>query len=288
MEPFFFNNNPYFVKRDDLFHPMLSGNKIRKLWSLSQQPEDSLEHVVSFGGAQSNAMASLAHLCRLKGWRFSYLCKKLPKWLARQPAGNLKAALEDGMVPETCPAADFDTQVEQARQECMQEEGCLFIPRGGAMESAKAGIAELADEILRWLALSNYASATVATPSGTGTTAYFLRQFLPGHIDVLTTPVVGDAAYLQQQMRFLGEGSLPAILAQTPTTAFASVCSEYLAVYQQLLASGIEFDLIYAPKMWAELDLAYPLLRKPVVYLHSGGVGGNISQLDKYAYRGIQ
>src|SRR6201996_9710228 len=49
-----------FVKRDDLIHPIISGNKWRKLkYLLKQAQAESKTHLVTFGGAYSNHL--LAH-----------------------------------------------------------------------------------------------------------------------------------------------------------------------------------------------------------------------------------
>ena len=58
MEPFKFEGNLFFVKRDDLIDPRFSGNKARKFHALFSIPSDRYDTLVSYGGAQSNAMLS--------------------------------------------------------------------------------------------------------------------------------------------------------------------------------------------------------------------------------------
>ena len=54
------------IQRDDLIHPLVSGNKWRKLKGWIQEAENSgTKLVISFGGAFSNHMIALAASCRL-------------------------------------------------------------------------------------------------------------------------------------------------------------------------------------------------------------------------------
>jgi len=54
------------IQRDDLIHPLVSGNKWRKLKGWIREAEDSgITLVISFGGAYSNHMIALAASCRL-------------------------------------------------------------------------------------------------------------------------------------------------------------------------------------------------------------------------------
>ena len=53
-----------FCKRDDLIHPIISGNKWRKLQGvLSTIGRTGQKHVLSFGGGYSNHLHALAYLC---------------------------------------------------------------------------------------------------------------------------------------------------------------------------------------------------------------------------------
>lgn len=282
-----FGGRTFFVKRDDLIDPRYSGNKYRKLQTLLFTPKERYHALLSYGGAQSNAMLSMAHLARAKGWRFDYWCKRLPAWLEKAPTGNLKAALDLGMRLHEVPHAGYEAAVWRLRNE-VSEKVC-FVPQGGADPIAEAGVRVLADEIAAWAETSGYGSVTVATPSGTGTTALYLRRHLPRRFEVVTTPVVGDAAALRAQWRALepDEARWPAVLEATGKWPFAKPRREYLKIWRALEKAGILFDLIYAPKMWLELLEAADTLEGPILYIHSGGVSGNASQLENYRFRGL-
>jgi len=287
VEPFFWKGHQWFVKRDDLIDPRFSGNKLRKLYTLLQTDPHRYTTLISYGGAQSNAMLSLAYLAHLKGWHFIYYVKTLPKWLGDNPTGNLQLALKLGMELVQVPHRDFYDKVDTIRNMCTED--VIFISQGGADKSAKEGIRILAEEILAWQRSNSLTSFTVATPSGTGTTALYLRDYLPKEIDVVTTPVVGDRETLLSQWQQLepDQALQPKILDHYPKHPFAQPKQEYLQIWQSLKAAGILFDLIYAPKMWLELLTAYHKLKTPILYIHSGGVTGNLSQIEKYRYKGL-
>ena len=52
------------VKRDDLIHPIVSGNKWRKLrYTIEQAVDTGVCHIVSFGGGHSNHLHALGYTC---------------------------------------------------------------------------------------------------------------------------------------------------------------------------------------------------------------------------------
>ena len=56
------------LKRDDLIHRDISGNKWRKLvYNVQQVKEESFAGLVTFGGAFSNHIAAMAHVGKLHG-----------------------------------------------------------------------------------------------------------------------------------------------------------------------------------------------------------------------------
>jgi len=287
VDQFFWEGEEWFVKRDELIDLRFSGNKLRKLYPLLQTNPDKYTTLISFGGAQSNAMLSIAYLCDLKGWEFIYYVKKMPKWLKANPSGNLKLALELGMKIVEIPHLEFYDHINRVRSNIPED--TLFVPQGGACKLAKEGVRILAEEILSWKEDMGIDSFCVATPSGTGTTALYLRLNLPKEISVVTTPVVGDRDTLISQWKSLEANvdNFPEILEKFPKHPFAKPKKEYLDVWVSLKEAGIEFDLVYAPKMWLELLAKIESLKKPILYVHSGGIIGNISQIEQYRYKGF-
>ena len=124
---------------------------------------------------------------------------------------------------------------------------------------------------------------SVFLPSGTGTTAYFLQRRLG--LAVVTTPCVGDGAYLRRQFAALGPPPFPRIIDPPFSLPFGRPDPRSHAIWSELLTeTGIEFDLLYDPLGW--LALLGAGIEGPVLYLHCGGVEGNPSMLARYRRMG--
>ena len=221
------DNRRILIKRDDLLRlegSNVSGNKARKMFVLSEmiEPEDFPEAIVSYGGPQSNAMVALAAIVASKSSqslksggtskRFIYYVKKLPRYLRKQPNGNLLRAKTLGMElielsndrynelfggpngGSIQPPAELEPPVSKS----------VWIPQGGACESAIAGAKRLAKEISTFWNINGEGPLGVVVPSGTGTTALCLQRELnilrgrnSHNIDVIAIPCVGTLYYFK-------------------------------------------------------------------------------------------
>lgn len=263
----------FYVKRDDLIDPFLAGNKYRKLYTLLQTPPNKLSKIISYGGTQSNAMLAIAAMCKKKGWEFTYYTKPLSDTQKNENSGNFYHAKNLGMIHVEITQQFYKDFIASLRFNL--DEKTFVIDQGGAVEEAKLGLEVLADEIRE----SGLYVKSLATPSGTGTTALYLALCLPEY-RVYTTPCVGDAEYLREQMSALHE--IPknlTILEPQKKYHFAKPYREFLEMQQKLLSIGVEFDLIYAPTLWRCL---VEQTDEEVMYIHSGGVSGNESMLERY------
>jgi 1-aminocyclopropane-1-carboxylate deaminase/D-cysteine desulfhydrase-like pyridoxal-dependent ACC family enzyme len=268
----------FYVKRDDLIDPFLAGNKYRKLYTLLQTPSNKFDTIISYGGTQSNAMLAIAAMCKDKSWKFVYYTKPLSETLKNEDCGNFYHAKNLGMhhieIELEC-YRDFITSLR-----FNLDEKTFIIDQGGAVLEAKKGLEVLAQEIRS----SSLHVKSLATPSGTGTTALYLALSLPEY-RVYTTPCIGDVSYLREQMQALSK--IPenlVILEPQKKYHFAKPYKEFLEIQQKLLASGVEFDLIYAPGMWRAI---LEQTDEEILYIHSGGVSGNESMINRYKQKGL-
>ena len=265
-----FNNHEYFVKRDDLLHHDFSGNKARKFYYYLINDFPNIKKVVSFGSSQSNAMYSLSVLCKIKNWQFDYYVDHTASFLKENPVGNYKFAIENGMniLEEKLPDY-FDDET-------------LFISEGGAVKEASFGIEVLANEIKIWAEENSVDNLKIFLPSGTGTTALYLQKFLP--FEVLTCSCVGDDEYLKKQFNELEKSKYPTIIKSDKKYHFGKLYKEFYQIHKELLnETNIEFDLLYDSLGWICLD-KYMQDKKEIniLYIHQGGILGNISMLQRY------
>jgi len=268
----------FFVKRDDLFDKFLSGNKYRKLHTLLQTPKEKLRHIISYGGTQSNAMLAIAAMCKKKEWKFTYYSKPISQQQRDENSGNYFHAKELGMLHVELEQELYKDYIASLSLHVAPK--TFIIDQGGAVKEAKEGLEVLADEIRN----SSIHVDALATPSGTGTTALFLALALPEY-KVYTTPCVGDVEYLKEQMSALQV--IPnnlIILEPKKKYHFAKPYKEFLEIQQKVLKAGIEFDLLYAPAMWMAL---LEQTDEDIMYIHSGGVTGNESMLERYRKKGF-
>jgi len=271
-----FNNKKIFIKRDDLLHKDFSGNKARKFYYFFKNDFKDIKKVVSHGSAQSNAMYSLSVLCKIRNWKFNYYVDHVADYLKTNPIGNYKEALKNGM-------NIIEENIEEEIPNII-DSNTLFIPEGGALEEASFGIKILAGEIIKWAEKTNTKNLKIFLPSGTGTTALYLQKYLP--FEVITCACVGDSEYLKKQFLQLEKENHPTILDLDKKYHFGKLYKEFYEIHKELRKqTNIEFDLLYDSKGWLSVTKHLYDDTSNILYVHQGGLIGNISMLQRYKYK---
>jgi 1-aminocyclopropane-1-carboxylate deaminase len=272
IEQITFNSRKYFIKRDDLLSPDFSGNKARKFYYFLKNDFPNIKKIVSHGSAQSNAMYSLSVLCKIKGLVFDYYVDHIASFLKENPNGNYKYALENKM------------NILEDKLPKIFEEDTLFISEGGAVREACFGIEILANEIISWAKDNDIKNLKIFLPSGTGTTALYLQKYLP--FEVLTCACVGDEDYLKKQFSMLEKENHPTIIKREKKYHFGKLYKEFYEIHKELISqTNIEFDFLYDSLAWICLEKYLENLQKQdfeILYIHQGGILGNISMLERY------
>ncbi len=266
----------FFIKRDDLLSRDFSGNKARKFLYFLKNPPLDLSSIISYGSNQSNAMYSLSVLAKYLEVDFLYVCHHVPNFLKQNPIGNYQKALENGM-------QIFENEDPQSFYRSLGDEKSLHIKEGGAEHFSEFGIKKLAHELNEWAGDKIF---DIFLPSGTGTTAVFLQKHT--HLKVFTCPCVGDEAYLRKQFFQLvsDERHHPSILNPPKKYHFGKPKIELLQMWQDLKKqTNIEFDLLYDPAGWISIFENIKAFQNPLLYIHQGGVLGNVSLLQRYEYK---
>ena len=266
----FFKDREILIKRDDLLSEDFSGNKARKFYYFLKHDFSQVTKIISYGSNQSNAMYSLSVLCKLKGWEVDYYVSHISNFLKQNPVGNYKYALQNGM-----NIIENPEMLERLKNfEYEKKENELIIQEGGAIEEAKYGIKQLANE------LSEYKDYKIFLPSGTGTTALYLQKYLTQK--VYTTPCVGDSDYLKKQFFLLEKENHPIIISPKKKYHFGKLYLELYALWKEVKEkTNIEFDLLYDPVGWRVMLDNFDINDK-ILYIHQGGVKGNESMIERY------
>ncbi|MDD3344444.1 MAG: 1-aminocyclopropane-1-carboxylate deaminase/D-cysteine desulfhydrase [Sulfurospirillaceae bacterium] len=276
LEKHSFRNRQFYIKRDDLLDSHFSGNKARKFHYFLVNDFPLVKRLVSYGSNQSNAMYSLSVLSQLKHWEFIYFCDHIPPFLKENPIGNYAFALNNGMKIIESKQRYEDSLL------CIDEES-LHVQEGGRQGESEWGIAQLAKELIEDIAQANIKNPYLFLPSGTGTTALFLQKHLK--IPVLTCCCVGDESYLQKQFRMLSVDAMkfPLILKGTKKYHYGKLYKESYAIWRELQEDmGVTFDLMYDPIGWLVLLEHIDELNGTPIYLHQGGLLGNLSMEERY------
>jgi len=141
-----------FIKREDLIHPEISGNKYRKLkYNIIEAKRQNKTVLLSFGGAYSNHIAAVAaagkeHYLKTIGViRGDELGQDLGKTLVNNP--TLKFAYDCGMKFEFVSRSNYREKTSEGFIEKLKAKFGDFylVPEGGTNELAIKGCEEILD-----------------------------------------------------------------------------------------------------------------------------------------------
>ena len=137
------------VKRDDLIHPIISGNKWRKLAAnLAYAAEQNCRHLVSFGGGHSNHLHALGYVARQLGWRFTALVRGDYR---HQLTPTLQDLTDWGCNIHYVTKQEYQQRTQQTYLQRLQQQlpDALIIPEGGSNQLALDGCQQIVSELQR-------------------------------------------------------------------------------------------------------------------------------------------
>ncbi|MDF3297946.1 1-aminocyclopropane-1-carboxylate deaminase/D-cysteine desulfhydrase [Streptomyces tropicalis] len=186
------------LKRDDLIHPELIGNKWRKLAPNLAAADGRT--VVTFGGAYSNHLRATAAAGRLLGLPTVGVVRG--QELADRPLNpSLARCAADGMRLHFVDRSTYRRKTEPdtlaAILGALGEEGAHVVPEGGSNDLAVRGCRALGEEL-------RGRADVVAVACGTGGTLAGLAAGLPPGARALGTPVL-KGGFLGDEVRALQE-----------------------------------------------------------------------------------
>lgn len=153
------------LKRDDLIHPRIPGNKWRKLVpSLREAAAEGHHTLLTFGGAYSNHLRATAAAGRLLGFRTIGVIRG--EELARRPLNpSLARCASDGMRLHFVDRATYRRRRDPRLLATLRERfgACYAIPEGGSGTAGVRGCVALGRELCG-------RAEVVAVPCGTGGT----------------------------------------------------------------------------------------------------------------------
>ncbi|MEN7550992.1 pyridoxal-phosphate dependent enzyme [Rapidithrix thailandica] len=184
------------VKRDDLIHPQISGNKWRKLkYNLLEAQRLGHKTLLTFGGAYSNHIYATAAVGKLFGLRTIGIIRgeeHLPL------NSTLAFAKEAGMQLHYMDRSTYrQKQQPEVIQTLQKEFGPFYlVPEGGSNALAVKGCSEILEEIDREF---DY----ICCPCGTGGTLAGVIAGLKGEKKALGFAVLKGAHFLTDEVKHL-------------------------------------------------------------------------------------
>jgi len=133
-----------FIKRDDLLHPVISGNKWRKLkYNIEIVEKNNYHGILSFGGAFSNHLLALAYLCKLKNIKSVGIVRGEELNVHSNSILTYCASL--GMKLKFVSREDYSLKDESEYKQELHSEfsNLLIVPEGGANYQGVIGCMEI-------------------------------------------------------------------------------------------------------------------------------------------------
>jgi len=270
-----------FIKRDDLIHPLISGNKWRKLkYVLNRAQAEKKTHLITFGGAYSNHLLATA----AAGARFGF---KSTGFVRGEEVNNdtLFLCRLHGMDLRFVNRDSYRDKQALFSKHFGDDTDAFFIDEGGASAEAAQGCSELVDELTEQYDL-------IFCAYGTGTTAAGIINGL--NRNQLNTRFHAVSALKGNFMRaeiekYLTQPSEFDVLEDYHFGGYAKTTPELIKFIEDFVSkTGILIEPVYTGKMlFAIYDLARKNKFKPgskILAVHTGGLIGLLGMKDKFSY----
>ncbi len=268
-----------FVKREDLIHPFVSGNKFRKLkYNIQEALRQRKDAVLTFGGAFSNHIVATAVAGNIAGVktigviRGDELGVNLEKTLAQN--STLKEAHKNGMQLHFITREAYRNKTEPSFIETLELEFGDFylVPEGGTNELAVKGCEEILTDLERDFNYICSAVGTGGTISGLINSASFGQK-------ILGFPALKGDFLSKEIQHFIYQNKNWKLIDEYHFGGYAKYNSELISFINQFKKeTDIQLDPIYTGKMlFGIVDLIkknYFSENSNILAIHTGGIQG--------------
>ncbi|UFK98982.1 1-aminocyclopropane-1-carboxylate deaminase/D-cysteine desulfhydrase [Kaistella faecalis] len=266
-------NIKLFIKREDLIHPEISGNKFWKLYyNINQYLEQQPEHpfIVTFGGAFSNHIAAVSALGKEQGIKTLGIIRGEElenKW---QENPTLAFAHTNGMAFRFVTRAEYRNKESLTRDLQKEFPNALIIPEGGTNHQAVKGIQHMLNE-------GTKSFDYLCTAVGTGGTVAGLSKFAEEHQHVLGFKAVNDPTLEDEVFKLSGKKNFN--LFEAHDGSYGKITNENIRFINNFSEYyGIQLDPVYTGKM---MRLIFKLIKEDffpentsILAFHTGGLQG--------------
>lgn len=269
-----FPNYTLVIKREDLLHPFVSGNKFRKLkYNLLQARQQNHHTLLTFGGAFSNHIAAVAAAGKEQNFKTIGIIRgdEIDTKLHENP--TLQFAQSCGMQFEFVSREDYRKKSTPSFIQQLKEKWGDFylLPEGGTNLFAVKGCEEILTE-------ADAEFDFICCPVGTGGTISGLINSALTHQKILGFPALkGD--FLNEEIRKFAIKENWELISDYHFGGYAKVSSELVDFINRFFVeTKIPLDPIYTGKMvFGVIDLMqqhyFPTGSK-ILMIHTGGIQG--------------
>ena len=283
-----------FVKREDLIHPTIPGNKWRKLkYNLATAKKRGTKTLLTFGGAYSNHIAAVANA----GKEFGYKTIGIIRGEETLPLNTtLSLAKDCGMEFHYISRTDYREKHTRDFIDYLRNRFGTFylIPEGGSNYYAINGCMEILSQEDKY----DY----ICCPIGTGGTISGIVLSNKHHAKTLGFPALKGGDFLEKEVTdFVNLVTNDPELTDTFMTDFSLINDYHFGGYAKIKPELLEFtrsfykkhnlkwDLIYNGKMaFGVLDLIqkdyFPTGSK-ILLIHTGGLQGIKGMEKRYNFK---
>lgn len=268
------NNISLTIKREDLIHPFISGNKFRKLkYNLIQAKAENQETVLTFGGAFSNHIAAVAFAGKEYGFKTIGLIRGEELFDKIKENPTLKFAHENGMQFEFVSREEYRHKSESSFIEKLKDRFGDFytVPEGGTNELAVKGCEEI---LTSADAVFNYVCCAVGTG---GTISGLINSAHPDQ-KILGFPALkGD--FLKDEIRIFAKKDNWDLISDYHFGGYGKINLELIEFINAFFEENeVPLDPIYTGKMvFGVIDLIhknYFPAHSKILLIHTGGLQG--------------
>lgn len=237
-----------YLKRDDLIHPELPGNKWRKLkYNLTAAREQGHTRLLTFGGAYSNHIRAVA----AAGHHLGFATMGVIRGEAHEPLNeSLTYAVSRGMTLTYLDRSTYRRKSEPAVAAALVDEfgPCYVVPEGGTNALGVRGCAELVDEL-------DVDFDVICCATGTGGTLAGIAKGLLGRSSrALGFAVLKGGQYLDDEVRRLSNATNWSIDHEFHFGGYARRTARldaFVAGFEE--RHGTTLDRVYEAKMMSGL-----------------------------------
>ena len=262
------------VKREDLLHPHISGNKFRKLkYNILQAQKEGREALLTFGGAFSNHIAATAAAGAAYGFTTIGIIRgeELVNKIGDNP--TLTFAKSCGMVLKFVTRDEYRLKAEPQFIESLKTEFGDFylVPEGGTNALAVKGCEEI-------LLPEDEQFTHIACAVGTGGTISGLINSAVNNQRVLGFPALKGEGLLDDICKFAAQGNWQ-LVTDYHFGGYGKVTEELIVFMNDFFEkTGIPLDPVYTGKMFfGVIDLihkGYFPENSNILLIHTGGLQG--------------